>query len=206
MLCSIDEHLGLAVSKSPLGPFIPQGGFLFESTIDGHIYFEGDKMYIYYVTWREGHTYGIWGCEMKDDYRVPDLQTERCLIVPDKPYEQNMGNVTEGPYMLKRDGVYYLTYSGCGYESEKYCVCYATSSSPLGEFVKYKNNPILIGDGVNASGTGHHCFVESPEGELLIVYHRHNKPGVVQPRDTCIGRARFVRQGGEIVLRCDPPI
>lgn len=206
MLCSVDEHLGLAVADSPLGPFVPQDGFLFEQTIDGHIYFEGDDMYIYYVTWRSGHQYGIWGCEMKDDLITPDLTTETHLLSASESYETHMAGVVEGPFLLKRDGVYYLTYSGCHYESENYCVCYATSSSPLGTFKRYKNNPILIGDGKTISGTGHHSFVTTPEGEMLIFYHSHNRPGTVQPRNTHIGKARFIKRGKNVVLEIDPPI
>jgi len=205
MLCSVDEHLGIAVADSPLGPFKPQNKFLFEATIDGHIYFDGDQMYIYYVSWRAGHQYGIWGCEMKRDCITPDLSTETLLLVASERYETQLAGVVEGPFMLKRDGVYYLTYSGCHYESPDYCVCYATSSSPLGPFKRYRGNPILIGDGKTISGTGHHSFVELEGDEMLIFYHAHAKPGTVHPRNTHVGYARFTQRGGETVIECDKP-
>ncbi len=206
MLVTTCEHLGLAISDSPMGPFIPQNGFMFDRSIDGHIFFDGDDMYIYYVSWREGHTYGIYGCKMMPDRITPDLSTEKLLIVNEFEYERHFAGVVEAPYMLKKDGVYYLTYSGCHYESPFYCVCYATSDSPLGDFAKYEGNPILVGDGVTVSGAGHHCITSSPDGSrMFIIYHTHYKPGVIHPRRLSIGNIRFEEKNGKTVLACDKP-
>jgi len=203
MLASVDEHLGIMTADSPLGPFVPEENYLFEDAIDGHMFFDGDDMYIYYVTWREGHPYGIWGCKMMDDCVTPDLSTETLLIQPKEDYEPG---VTEGPYMLKKDGVYYLTYSGNGYTSPWYCICYATSDSPLGEYVKYKKNPILISDGETVFGTGHHCFTTMPDSEeMLIVYHIHDSKDGVHPRHTSVDRVWFRETKDGYILECDGP-
>ena len=47
--------------------------------------------------------------------------------------------INEGPFMVKRDGTYYLFWSGTarGYE-----VGYATAEHPLGPFAKHEHNPI----------------------------------------------------------------
>ena len=209
MLVSAGSHLGFAVADSPLGPFIPCETYLFESTIDGHIFFDGEDMYIYYVTARDGLQYGIWGCKMMDDHLTPDLSTEKRLIVPEYDYEMVVNAITEGPYMLERDGVYYLTYSGSGYEFHGYCVCYATSDSPLGDFTKYKNNPILIGDGKTAFGTGHHSFAPLPNGdnedEFAIIYHVHKDKYNCHPRQICVDIARFKETPDGVILECDGP-
>lgn len=206
MLVTASEHLGLAVSDSPLGPFEPQNGFLFDHTIDGHIFFDGDDMYIYYVSWRDGHTYGIYGCKMLPDRITPDLSTEKLLLVHEHDYERHQAGVVEAPYMLKKDGVYYLTYSACHYESPLYCVCYATSDSPLGDFVKYEGNPILVGDGKTVSGAGHHCITFSPDkNRMIILYHTHKKPGTIHPRVLAVGGIRFEEKDGRTVLVCDRP-
>jgi beta-xylosidase len=206
MLVTVKEHLGLAIADSPLGPFVPQNGFLFESSIDGHIFFEGDQMILYYVSWREGHRYGIWGVRMKEDLITPDLSTEKLLLIAEEEYECHYAPVAEAPYLLKKDDHYYLTYSACHYISPLYCVCYATSDDPLGHFVKYKKNPILVGDTLSVSGAGHHCITTSPDGEkLFIVYHTHDSPKAVHPRNLSIGRIRFVQKEGETVLECDQP-
>lgn len=202
MLASIDEHLGLLTASSPLGPFVPREGFLFDHSIDGHIFFEDDEMYIYYVSWREGHRYGIWGCRMMPDRITPDLSTETLLLVADQPYECHMNPVAEAPYLLKRDGVYYLTYSGSDYQSPFYCIAYATASSPLGPYTKYAGNPILVGDGKTVSGIGHHCIVLPAEGdEMLLIYHTHRAPEQIHPRDLRQGKIRFVTEKGVTTLR-----
>ncbi|MBQ5809552.1 MAG: hypothetical protein IIW21_07335, partial [Clostridia bacterium] len=45
---------------------------------------------------------------------------------------------------------------------------------------------------VKAVGTGHHSFFTAENGELFIVYHRHNSLTQVQTRQTCIDRCGFV--------------
>lgn len=192
MIMTVDEHLGFATSDSPLGPFVPEESWLLDDTIDGHVFIDDDgKAYLYYVSWRSGHEYGIYGCELSDDLLSIREGTEVFLIKPESPWEKTDGAVTEGPFMLKHDGKYYLTYSGTGYTSWYYAVGYATSDKPLGEFEKYSANPILSYTS-KVYGPGHHSFVESPDGsELIIVYHAHKSSTEVHPRALCIDRARF---------------
>ena len=205
MLASVDEHLGLCVADSPLGPFVPQERYLFANSIDGHIFFDGDDMYIYYVSWRADHPYGIWGCKMNLDTLTPDLSTEKLLLQATEPYEKQKSGVVEGPYMLVKDGKYYLTYSGSNYESQKYCVCYAVSDSPLGEYKKYRNNPIMIGDGVRVFGAGHHCVITRPDGQMVIVYHTHNNANSIHPRNVSMDYIYFRDTADGPVLYCDGP-
>ena len=208
MLVSADEHLGFAVADDPLGPFVPCENYLFkEKAIDGHIFFDGDDMYIYYVSWTP--EYGLYGCKMKDDHLSPDTSTVKRLIHPTEEYELIDGRTSEGPFMLKRDGIYYLTYSGSHYTGHSYCVCYATSDSPMGPFTKYAGNPILIGDGKISFGAGHHCFVPLPgkEGadEFAIVYHVHKDKYNLHPRRICVDLARFRETENGVILECDGP-
>lgn len=204
MLASIDEHLGLLIADSPLGPFMPQDTFLLDHTIDGHILFENDQMYLYYVSWREGHPYGIWGCKMQADCRTPDFSTEKLLLIADMPYECNQSSpVAEAPYVLVHDGKYYMTYSGSGFLSPYYCIAYAVSEHPLGPYVKYAANPILVGDGDHVSGIGHHAITAAPDGGLALIYHTHRAPGQVHPRDLRLGSIRFEKENGEWILRAE---
>lgn len=202
MIMSVDEHLGFATSDSPLGPFVPEESWLFDDTIDGHVFIDDDgRAYLYYVSWRSGHEYGIYGCELSEDLLSVKEGTEVLLIKPESPWEKAEGGVTEGPFMLKYDGTYYLTYSGTGYTSWYYAVGYATSDKPLGEFAKYSANPVLSYT-TKVYGPGHHSFTESPDGsELIIVYHAHKSSTEIHPRVLCIDRARFGRnKNGEIRL------
>lgn len=190
MIMSVDEHLGFAVADSPLGPFEPEETWLFEKSIDGHVFIDDDgQAYLYYVSWRNG-VYGIYGCELEEDIVSARPGTEKLLLSPEESWEKIDGSVTEGPFILKHNGLYYLTYSGTGYTSPDYAVGYAVSETPLGEFKRYDANPVLSRTSV-FYGTGHHCFTYSPSGELMIVYHVHASTTEVHPRKVCIDRARF---------------
>ena len=199
MVYTSKEHIGIAVSDSPLGPFIDKSGFLFTDgkTIDGNFFRDDDgKLYLYFVStgdWtHNGYTAknvnNIWGGEF-------DLETctflgdgaKLLLTWEDEREETRAGIVVEGPEMLKHGDTYYLTYSSPGYGSPVYSVSCATAKSPLGAFEKYADNPILVtadpgrtDPANNLYGTGHHCFVTAPDGGLAIVYHAH-RSGAASP-------------------------
>lgn len=191
MIASVEEHIGFAVADNPLGPFIPEPNWLYDKSIDGHVFIDDDgRAYLYYVSWQS--TYGIYGCELNEDLVTVKPGTTKLLLKPEDSWERFEGNVTEGPFILKNNGTYYLTYSGTGYESDQYAVGYATSDSPLGDYERYEANPVLSYTS-KFHGPGHHSFTTSPDGsELWIVYHVHNTLSEVHPRKICIDRARFV--------------
>ena len=188
-----NENIGVAVSDSPLGPFTKYSNdVLFKNTkaIDPHLFIDDDgQMYLYYVKFGGGnHIYGA-----KFDLKTCKVSSEKHLISTSEAWEKQMGSIAEGPFMLKRNGTYFLTYSANHYESQGYAVGCATASSPLGSFEKCDYNPILSrNDNIRAVGTGHHSFFTAENGELFIVYHRHNSLTEVQTRQTCIDRCGFV--------------
>lgn len=98
------------------------------------------------------------------------------MIHPTEPWERRAGEVTEGPWMLKHDGTYYLMYSGSGAKGPDYGIGYATAKSPMGPFVKYAGNPIAHRN-KDIFGPGHHCVVEGPHGGLWMVYHQKADEG-----------------------------
>lgn len=200
LLCSVMERLGFAVSDSPLGPFVPAENYMFdEFTIDGNIFVDDDgSVYIYYVSKREGHDYGIYGVKMNMETLQPELSTETLLFSVSETWETynsadipGKSTVCEAPYMLKHNGVYYLLYSGSDYLSHNYAVGYATSDSPLGSFEKYEGSPILLGNS-EIAGTGHCAVTTSPDGsEMFIVYHSHHSMTQVELRKISVDRLRF---------------
>lgn len=197
MAASCDKKLGFAVSDSLRGPFKAVGDApLFNDAIDGHIFVDDDgSRYLYYVGMES--VYGIYGVEL-DENMQPIVSTTTLLIQPTDPWEKTRGSVTEGPYMLKHNGLYYLTYSGSGYEDIYYAVGYAVAESPLGQYEKYQQNPILVGNS-QIHGVGHHCVVTIPEsGEMWMIYHCHNSLSVVHERKVCIDRMRFAPVEGDI--------
>ena len=204
-----DRGFGFAVSDSPTGPFKLMGDKpLLTSTIDGHFFIDDDgKVYLYYTSWATGKSYGIYGVELDTETMTPKWETEKKLIAPTGgSWDSREGSVAEGAYMLKKDGVYFLVYSGCGYESDYYAVGYATSSSPLGPFKKYSNNPVLQLTS-DAHGVGHCSFTYAPDGETLIIaYHAHFSLDKVHTRPTYLDLARIVKnEYGEYILEVYGP-
>lgn len=199
MVYTSEEHLGIAVSKTPTGPFRQENkGWLSErNAIDGHFFQDEDgQVYLYYVRFDGGNV--IYGAKMSPDLLELDEENEVRLISAADEWETRDCLVTEGPFMLKNEGKYYLTYSANHYRCPDYAVGCAASSSPLGPFEKCKNNPILHGCG-RIQGTGHHSFTYSKDGSRLIcVYHCHRGDGEIHPRMTCIDPAEFI--GGELVI------
>ena len=190
MVFSNSNDLGIAVSDSPLGPFIAPEKPLLESTIDGHLFFDDDgRVYLYYVSWRS--TYGIYGCELDPSLSSVIEGSEKLLLTASLAWERQGERIAEGPAILKHNGTYYLTYSGSHYSSKDYAVGYATSSSPLGKYEKYKGNPVLSRS-TTVNGTGHHSFIRVKNtGELFIVYHCHRPTPEYTDRIICIDRVRF---------------
>ena len=191
MFYSAQEHLGIAVADSPTGPFVGISDEpLFEfNSIDGHVFFDDDgRKYLYFSAWGENMGQGLFVCELNDDLTGVKRETLKQLSRP-QGWE---GPVNEGPYMLKHNGIYYLTYSGEGYTSKNYGVAYMTSSSPTGPFTRAGEHPILKSD-TFLFGTGHHCFTVSPDGsEMFIAYHCHYSDTQVEMRKLCIDRVKFV--------------
>ena len=87
--------------------------------------------------------------------------------------------------MLKRNGTYYLVYSGNSAASWRYRIGYATSDSPTGPFIKHDGNPISVpAAGVWGPGSG--AIVPGPAGDLWMVYHQKKLPSDGWARFICI--------------------
>ncbi len=203
-----EEHLCVATSKSPLGPFVQEEKKPMHDDIkeiDAHVFQDDDgQYYIYFVRFDNGNV--IEGAKLNDDMMTMDDSTITRVLTPDTGWETDMARVNEGPFMLKKDGVYYLTYSGSHFESNNYGSGYATSDSPLGPYTKYENNPIMQSNSM-VHGAGHHGIAESPDGqELFMIYHCHNNLKDTEPRRLCIDRLQFTEDAdGNTVLEVKGP-
>jgi xylan 1,4-beta-xylosidase len=161
------KQIGVAVADSPLGPFHDKKVLVIDA-IDAHLFQDDDgKMYLYYVHFDNGFKLTVQ--QMSDP--LSKVGDPVVVIYPDAEWEMRSGWVTEGPFMLKHDGTFYLMYSGSGADTPNYAIGYATSKSPMGPFVKYSGNPIAHRGG-NVVGPGHHCVVEGPDGKLWMLYHQ----------------------------------
>ena len=76
----------------------------------------------------------------------------------------------EGPWMIKRAGVYYLEYSASGTQWLSYATGVYTSKSPLGPFQYSPVNPLLRKTSGVVTGTGHGSVVEGPDGKWWQFY------------------------------------
>ncbi|MFV0378652.1 MAG: glycoside hydrolase family 43 protein [Mangrovibacterium sp.] len=201
MFYSVMEHLAIAESESPLGPFIQNEKkplHLDIREIDSHLFIDTDgKKYLYFVRFTGGNE--IWMAEMLDDLSGIKEQTLTRCFGASEPWERTarkpVARVAEGPFMLKHNNLYYLFYSANHFKSQDYAVGYAISESPFGPFRKYENNPVLVGDGQTIFGTGHHSFFKSNSGQMYIVYHSHKSGESVQPRTSCLDRCGFENDG-----------
>ena len=184
------KQIGVAVADQPLGPFRDRGN-LADRAIDAHLFQDNDgSFYLYYVDLADG--FKIMVQSMTDPLTRKGKPAE--VIRPTADWERKKGAVTEGPWMLKREGLYYLMYSGSGADGPDYAIGYATAKSPLGPFAKHPGNPIAHrGNGV--FGPGHHCVVTGPDGKLWMVYHQQNSAKIGWDRFLAIDPLWFDEQG-----------
>lgn len=130
---------------------------------------------------------------MKDDLSEIEEEYDNCLISATEPWETLDCLIAEGPFTVKHNGLYYLTYSCNHTRCIDYGVGYAISSSPIGPFKKYEGNPILIRKG-RLLGVGHHSFFNAEDGTLYCAYHCHNiYSDNFKPRMFCLNTAEFIK-------------
>lgn len=186
MFYSANEHIYVAVSDHPLGPFrqVTPQPLLEHGSIDCSPYIDDDgRAYLFFVYFHKGNE--IYSAELTNDWLHLKPETmHKCLSVSqswetDEQFPNN--NINEGPCIIKKDGIYYLSYSANHYLSKKYGVGYATSKSINGPWVKYSGNPILQ-NALGRNGTGHHSFFTNKKGKMMMIYHAHYSDTQVHPR------------------------
>jgi beta-xylosidase len=101
----------------------------------------------------------------------------------------------EGPFLIKRKGVYYFMWSEGDWGNSSYGVAYAKGSSPAGPFVRA--GKILETDAAIANGPGHHAVLQIPgTDDWYIVYHRHPLgTSKIEERQMAIDRMYFDAKG-----------
>lgn len=186
---TVNKRIGVAVAPRPDATFADRAT-LFTGAIDAHMFCDSDGKYFLYYVQLPG--FRICVQPMETPLLKKGKPTE--IIRPTEPWERKRGAVTEGPWMLKHDGTYYLLYSGTGASSLDYAIGYATATSPTGPFVKHADNPI-VSRGNGALGPGHGCVVEDGRGNLWSVYHQQKDGTRPWNRFLCIDPLWFDKQG-----------
>lgn len=209
MYYSANEHLFVAQSDSPTGPFRQIGGYMMESLlgseqcIDSSIYFSKDGTpYLFFVRFNDGNC--IWQCQLQEDCITPVPGTLKLCLKAEERWERVQAKVAEGPNVLRKGKKIFLSYSANDYQSQDYAVGYATSTDiASGQWTKNPQNPILH-RWEGQSGTGHHSFFYDKKGQLRIVYHAHYSDRQVHPRRMYIGTASLRK--GKLKIKHDPVI
>ena len=200
-------RIGVAVSEKPEGPFTDfHKGPMFDlgyAAIDGHVFVdENGKPYFYYskdcsenYVAENLRASQICVCEISDD--LCNIVGEPItLFGPSESFDaialgDQMWN--EGPYVLKKDGEYYMTYSANCYHTRDYCICVAKATNPMGPFVKADGPIMTCGEeGTDFSGPGHNAFFIDQEGKLKMTFHIHTYEDAPSPnRKACICDAKI---------------
>ena len=102
--------------------------------------------------------------------------------------------VIEGAYVLRRDGWFYLFYSGnacCG-RSCNYALGVARSKTLLGNWEKNPRNPILPAN-ETWQCPGHGSIVETPDNRAFLLYHAYQKNpvGFTIGREAMLDEVKF---------------
>jgi beta-xylosidase len=187
MIYTANENIAIAVSDSPLGPFRNESKKpIIESgnQIDPFIFIDEDgKKYLYHVRLTNGNR--IFVAEINDDLQSikPGTLTE-CIsgTLPWENTENVSWPVTEGPTVIKHNGLYYLIYSANDFRNPDYAVGYATSKSPLGPWEKSTNSPIISRKTIGQNGIGHGDVFWDKDNKMHYVLHTHYNNSAVSPR------------------------
>lgn len=185
--------IGVARARNPSGPFTD---YLRRPLIDKFhngaqpidpFVFQGydRSYYIVYGGWRHCNI-----AKLNEDFTglvpFPDGNTYK---------EITPGGYVEGPFMLLKNGKYYLMWSEGGWTGPDYAVAYAIGSSPFGPFARVSR--ILQQNPSVATGAGHHSVIQAPRsGRWYIVYHRRPLGETDRNhRVVCIDELRFDENG-----------
>ena len=187
---SAAQNIGVAVADRPIGPFkdplgrplVAKSTFPRMQVIDPMAFVDDDGSAFLY--WGQGRCRVV---KLNDDMISFNLADVRDVTPP---------GYNEGPFVHKRQGRYYLSWSEFDTRDPRYSVAYATGDSPLGPFTKAAVNPIL-GQSGQIKGAGHHSIVQIPgRDEWVIAYHRFRVPdGNGYNREVCLSPLRYAENG-----------
>ena len=176
--------IGVAIADDPAGPFTIQ-----ENTVKGTggidpCAFKDD----------DGTVYLIWsGMGMRGGKLAANMsEIEGPAVRLDETFPKGQ---TEGPFLFKRNGKYYLTYPWVRLEGGTETLCYAMSDNPLGP---YEWKGVFMEESPTGCWTNHHSFVEF-NGEWYLFYHHNDfSPSFDKNRSVRVDKVSF-REDGTIV-------
>lgn len=191
-------------------------------TLDPQLFVDEDKsQYLYFTTWGIYNGFGCGVAKLKDgDFDLNALaenvtkdarrwnENHPFPIAADEFFTEKrlipnteLKDIFEAPFVFKRNGIYYFTYSSGSCHTDTYRVQYATSTvGPMGPFT-YKGEILTTNEDETVHGPGHHSILKEGK-KYYIVYHRHNNPKSVHGfnRQVCIDELKFDEKGDIIPI------
>jgi hypothetical protein len=175
---TLDGKITAVVADSPLGPFVAPDGqhvtkatlhpFPIEqkSTIDAEAFIDDD-----------GQAYMVWSrrrmVKLKPDLLAPDGPM---ITIPTK-----REGYSEGPFLTKRNGIYYYFYTLGGNEAYQYAYM-MSRTSPLGPWEAPEQDIIATTDHAEkVFGPGHGCFFHPQNSDQwYFVYLEYGRGGTTR--------------------------
>jgi len=173
MYVSVGSEVWAGTSDSPLGPWrnmkedqtplIGRNYFPGYHMIDAEAFIDDDgQAYLYWgsgLNWVNGACFAV---KLADDMHT----------FIGKPENITPPDYFEAPFMLKKDGIYYLMYSNGKAIDATYNVRYSKGKTPFGPWVEGKNSPILsTTSDSTVVGPGHNTVFQK-DGQYFILYHK----------------------------------
>ncbi len=160
----------ILTSSKPEGPFLPVTDN-FGLSIDGSVLIDDDEQ-MYFTHATNG------GITMLRMNSMTEMNTSSMPLLN----ETSIGGWTEGSYILKHNGIYYLTYTGNHVASDGYRIAYSTATDLSGNyrnaFTRAQNNPLVLETESDLKGIGHSSTVMGPDMDsYYLVYHYLNSSG-----------------------------
>jgi len=175
----------LLVSDSPTGPF-ELATENFGLLIDGSLYQDDDGS-VYFL--RAGHQ----GIEIHD-VELPNAPVAAGTRIP----QSHMNHWTEGPMIIKRDGLYFLTFCGNHLLSRGYRIDYAVSAEGVkGEYITPRRPTLLLEVGDEFHALGHSSTVLGPDMDSYFIAY-HSFDFIAQPRYRSLNIDRLFFDGGRM--------
>jgi len=200
--------IGVATSDSPTGTFVDQGKLFTSEEIGVQ-----NSIDPFYYEMEDGSKYLFWG-SFRDIYAI-QLSDDGMALKEGAVKKKIAGGLTEGTYIYKHDGYYYLFGSAgscCDGLNSTYRLVVARSKNLLGPYTSKSGGTTIDnnfsevlhkGNGVVGPG---HCseIVEDDLGQTWIMYHGYQEADVDKGRCLFLDQVMWDSNGWPYIISDKP--
>lgn len=182
------QHLIVATSNTPEGPFVYHNDLVEPFSIDAHVVQSGKDLYLFYSTndydaERAGTLVKV--IKLKNPFEtegegkvVVRATLDEEIFMKNRFKEGQHWHTLEGAFYFHKGDYHYLMYSGNCYQNENYYIGYAVAKGHTDnllelDFHKYPNDHTyypLLRKNEFESGTGHNSLLLI-DGHYYVIYH-----------------------------------